>query len=88
VKTAERQSHYFKRDVFGGTKPMKMGKRWADVRRTRQVRDDSCCIVEHGLQTAEDTLECMSKSRYHSLILPARATLPASLSLMVEKIVE
>jgi len=52
LKTAERQSRWFTLDVFGGSKPVKVGKRRADVRRVRQARDDPSCSVEHGLQTA------------------------------------
>jgi len=53
LKTAERQCCLFKLDEFTRTKPMKIGKRCADVRRARHARDDPCYSVAHGLQTAQ-----------------------------------
>jgi len=49
LRTAERPSRWFKRDAFGGTKPMTIGKRRDAVHRARQAIHRCCCSVEHGL---------------------------------------
>jgi len=73
LKRAERQSRQLKLDAFGGTKPMKVGKRRADVR--RNASNDPCCSTEHWLQTAQKIAWYTCQSRVASPILTTQDTL-------------